>query len=166
MRPEIHVCVQNPISKVLLIILKANIESNILPLSAFSFFYHIPSSAIDNLKDATIFTRLHLQATPQAVQNAVSSMPELQNTFLLVHLNRILLFDHDREQHSAHLRAVLAMLQRKGIEFILHLSAWFKPSWKEAGFDIWQPGEVGHVLALVLREHLGPELLEALDLGQ
>ncbi|KAL9022954.1 MAG: hypothetical protein Q9196_007452 [Gyalolechia fulgens] len=76
-----------------------------------SVFYPDPVQAAINLKNATIFTRINIIATPQTVRAALESTSVLQNTFCLGHLNNVLIFDGDTQEHTLHVRAVLQMLR-------------------------------------------------------
>ena len=132
--------------------------------SGCSVFYPKPALAADNLKNAMLFTRLHLRTTPQTTQAVLDSAPQLRNTFLLGHLNNVLIFDTDHEQHVAHVNAVLDMLRGKDIKADIELCAFHKPSWTEAGFYIDPIGKDGQQAFLVtLREHLAPDALAAID---
>lgn len=139
-------------------------SSNSLPSSVASVFYPDSASAADNLKNATLFTRIHIRATPQDAQDALNSAPQLRNTFLLGHLSDVLIFDNDKEQHITHVSAVLEMLRGKDMKADIELCAFDKPSWTEAGFHIDPVGKDGQqAFMIVLREHLAPDTLAAID---
>jgi hypothetical protein len=80
-------------------------SSHHLGSSVASIFYSKSASAADNLKNATLFTRIHIRATPQAAQDALNSAPQLRNTFLFVNLSDILVFEKDKEQHETNVAA-------------------------------------------------------------
>src|ERR1700712_2921909 len=96
-------------------------SSNRLPSEVASVFYPDPASAADNLKNATLFTRIHIRATPQAARDALNSAPQLRNTFVLGYLSDVLIFDNDKEQHTTHVRAVLEMLRGKDMKADIEL---------------------------------------------
>ncbi|TEY87349.1 hypothetical protein BOTCAL_0003g00290 [Botryotinia calthae] len=145
-------------------------SNNPLQNSGASVFYPSLPSAAENLKNATLFTRLHIRATPQVAQQAIDSTPTLRNTFLLVHLNDVLIFDTEKEAHIVHVSAVLKMLEEKGMKADINLCAFDKPDWTSAGFYIDPIGNENENRAggkqafmIVLREHLTEEALAAID---
>ncbi|KAL8769236.1 MAG: hypothetical protein Q9209_004737 [Squamulea sp. 1 TL-2023] len=129
--------------------------------SGVSVFYPSPVRAATNLTNATIFTRINIIADPQVVQAALESTPALQNTFCLGHLNNILVFDGDKDNHTSHVRTVLQMLTDKSLKADIHGCAFNKDSWVEAGFHIEPVGGNGQkAFMVVLREHCAPGALE------
>ncbi|KAI4166613.1 MAG: hypothetical protein LQ343_007908, partial [Gyalolechia ehrenbergii] len=101
-----------------------------------SLFYPTPAQAATNLENAKIFTRIYVLATSENVKTALESTPTVQNIFCLGHLNNILVFDDEKEEHWVHVRAVLQMLKDKGLTADAHRCAFTKASWAEAGFQI------------------------------
>lgn len=146
-------------------------SNNSLRNSGASVFYPSPPSAAENLKNASLFTRLHIRATPQVAQQAINSTPTLRNTFLLGHLNDVLIFDTEKGAHITHVKAVLKMLEEKGMTADINLCAFDKPDWTSAGFHIDPIGNENEnkggrgkqAFMVVLREHLTEEALAAID---
>ncbi len=59
-----------------------------------------------------------------------------------------------------HVRAVLQMLQNRGMRANLKRCAFTKPNWAEAGFHIEALGrEDKQAFMVLLREHIAPEAL-------
>lgn len=104
--------------------------------SGATVFYPEPQVAAQMLQAATVFTRINVRATSETVMEALNRSPHLQNTFLLGHLNNILVFDADQEEHTTHVKAVLQMLTDEKLKADIKLCAFTKPSWVEAGFRI------------------------------
>lgn len=68
----------------------------------------------------------------------------------------MLVFNAAQEEHMTHVRAVLQMLQTRGMKANLKRCAFTKPSWAEAGFRIEALGrEDKQAFMVLLREHLG-----------
>ncbi|KAI4157935.1 MAG: hypothetical protein L6R39_000567 [Caloplaca ligustica] len=130
--------------------------------SGVSVFFPTPVQAATNLQNATLFTRLNARATPQAVKAALESTPTLRNTFCLGHLNNVLIFGSNGEDHCTHVRAVLQMMRDKGMTADIHKCAFTKPKWDDAGFHIERVRGDGEAFMVVLREHLAPDALAGL----
>jgi len=125
-----------------------------------SVFYPDQPQAATNLKTATLFTRINIRATPSEVKAALDSSPEIRNTFCLAHYSDVLVFNATKEEHMTHVRAVLQMLQNRGMKANLKRCAFTKPSWAEAGFHIEALGrEDKQAFMVLLREHIAPEAL-------
>ncbi|KAL9576151.1 MAG: hypothetical protein Q9212_007341 [Teloschistes hypoglaucus] len=120
-----------------------------------SVFYPSPASAGTNLKNATLFTRINIIASPEVTKAALESTPTLQNTFCLGHLNNVLIFDNDGEEHTSHVSAVLEMLVARDLKAYIHGCAFDKASWTDAGFQFDNAGR--EAFMVVLREHLAPD---------
>lgn len=67
--------------------------------------------AAAGLRQADIFTRIYTTATSKDLQDAVDNMPELQNTFMLVWGNHIIVFDKGPDNHYEHVTAVLNVIR-------------------------------------------------------
>ncbi|KAL8692041.1 MAG: hypothetical protein Q9218_002850 [Villophora microphyllina] len=96
--------------------------------SGVSVFYPHVAQAATNLKNATLFTRINVIASPETVKTALESTPTLLNTFCLGHLNNVLVFDSDREQHVPHVCTLLNMMRDKGLKADIDLCAFDKPN--------------------------------------
>jgi hypothetical protein len=110
--------------------------------SPASVFYPSPVSAATNLKTATLFTRLHILASPSDVQTAIANNPNLRATFMLGHHSDVLVFDKEKELHTAHVRMVLQMCKEKDLRCALQKCAFDMPDWTAAGFHIEEIGRV------------------------
>jgi len=126
-----------------------------------SVFYPDQPQAAANLKNASIFTRINVTAAPSAVKAALDSSPDIRNTFCLAHYSDVLIFNDANEEHRTHVRAVLQMLQDRGMKANLKRCAFTKPSWAEAGFQIEALGGEGkQAFMVLLREQIAPEALD------
>lgn len=126
-----------------------------------SVFYPDRPQAATNLKNATIFTRINIRAAPSEVKAALDNSPEIRNTFCLAHYSDVLVFNDAQEEHMTHVRAVLRMLQNRGMKANLKRCAFTKPNWAEAGFHIEALGrEDKQAFMVLLREHIMPEALD------
>jgi len=136
-----------------------------IPSAATIFFPALPAAA-QNLQTATLFTRIHIRATPQIVKDALENTPNLKQSFLLGHHSDVLVFDRVEEEHVTHVRALLQMLRDKDLKADLEKCAFNKKTWAEAGFHIDPVQGRGKVaFMVVLREHLTPDALAMVDGG-
>lgn len=72
------VCTPNHENKAQLIMRNIDMASrNTPPSSVASVFYPDSVSAADNLKNATLFTRIHIRADPQVVKDMINSTPKI-----------------------------------------------------------------------------------------
>ncbi|KAL8628826.1 hypothetical protein Q9189_005458 [Teloschistes chrysophthalmus] len=110
--------------------------------------YPSPASAT-NLKNATLFTRINIIASPEVTKAALQNTPTLQNTFCLGHTNNVLIFDNDAQEHTSHVRAVLEMLMARDLKAYIHGCAFNKASWTDAGFRI---ENIGRAFMVALTE--------------
>ena len=100
----------------------------------FSVFYPKRPQAAMNLENATLFTRINVLVTQHELIATLNSTPSVQNTFCLIHLSDILVFDANKEEHTNHVMTVLQLLDERNME--ADICAFNKPSWKEAGLSI------------------------------
>ncbi|KAI4189863.1 MAG: hypothetical protein LQ346_005042 [Caloplaca aetnensis] len=129
-----------------------------------SVFYPSQAQAASNLRNATIFTRIHILATPKDVKTVLESTPTIQETFCLRHLNNVLIFDSDEEEHISHVRAVLRLIGDNDMEADTDDSMFHKRSWMGAGFRIaLVDGNHHEAFMVALLEHLAPDAFE--DVG-
>ncbi|KAI4111171.1 MAG: hypothetical protein LQ345_006860 [Seirophora villosa] len=126
-----------------------------LQSTGISLFYPSVAQAATNLRDATIFTRINLLETPEHVAITLESTPALLNQFCLGHLNNVLIFSRDEQEHMAHVQAVLQAISDKGIRADIDKCAFHKANWAEAGFQISPVGRNDQgAFMVVLREHI------------
>ena len=126
------------------------------------FFPEDPQAA-ENLKAATIFTRINIRATPQEVNEMFAHSPSISFTFCLGHLNDVLLFDVVEADHIPHVRTLLQSLQEKGMKANLQRCAFNQSSWANAGFHIQPLSAPGKkAFMVVLRENIAPEARQSL----
>ena len=126
-------------------------------------FYPADPKAAENLKTATIFTRINIQATPQKVNEMFANSPNLSNTFCLGHLSDVLLFDVVEADHIPHVRTLLQSLIEKGMKADITRCAFNKPSWANAGFHIVPVGGPDkQAFMVLLRENIAPEARQSL----
>ena len=125
-------------------------------------FYPADPKAAENLKSATIFTRINIRATPQKV-NEILNSPSISNTFCLGHLNDVLLFDVLEAEHTPHIRALLLLLTEKSMKADIPHCAFNQSSWANAGFHI-EPlsGRGNQAFMVLLRENIGSEARQSL----
>ncbi|KAL9008368.1 MAG: hypothetical protein Q9173_006501 [Seirophora scorigena] len=120
-----------------------------------SLFYPSETQAATKLKDASIFTRINLFETPEHVATTLESTPALHNQFCLGHLNNVLIFSRDEQEHTAHVQAVMQAFFDKGMRADIHKCAFHKANWAEAGFQISPVGRDDQgAFMVVLREHI------------
>ncbi|KAI4181127.1 MAG: hypothetical protein LQ348_005071 [Seirophora lacunosa] len=120
-----------------------------------SLFYPSVAQAATNLQEATIFTRINLLETPEHVATTLESTPALLNQFCLGHLNHVLIFSRDEQEHTAHVRAVMQAFLDKGMRADIDKYAFHKANWAEAGFQISPVGRDDQgAFMVVLREHI------------
>lgn len=135
-----------------------------LQSSGATIFYPAARLAAENLQTAILFTRIYIRATPQVVADALEKSTHLANTFLLGHYNNVLVFNHDQEEHTTHVRGVLQILSDKDLKADINHCAFDKPSWAEAGFHIDPIMAAGKVaFMVVLTENLAPDALALVE---
>ncbi len=138
-------------------------SNNRLPISIFR---PTTASASDNLKNATHYSRIHLSAKAEAAKKALDKATHLQDTFILGHLSEVLIFDNDPKEHDAHIKAVFDMSKANEMKADPELCCLDQPSWADVGFHIEQiSNDTQQAFLVVLREHVEPETLAAIDRG-
>lgn len=104
----------------------------------------------DNLKRATIYTRFAINGTTKCLTEGLRETPVLKNTFLLPHLNKILVFDNDPKVHAEHMEAIEQAFR----------DWWFRcrsgscrrsTNWRDAGFRIDELGGTKPRFMVILR---------------
>ncbi|KAL8954668.1 MAG: hypothetical protein Q9193_007146 [Seirophora villosa] len=120
-----------------------------------SLFYPSVAQPATNLQEATIFTRINLLETPENVATNLESAPALHKQFCLGHLNNVLIFSRDEEEHTAHVLAVMQVFLDKGMRADIDKCALHMASWTEAGFQISPVVRDDQgAFVVVLREHI------------
>jgi len=106
-----------------------------------SVFTPANPTAIDNLQQATIFTRLETRFPLQRIQTALNSSPDVHQTFCTCHLGTLLIFDTNPDTHVEHVRAVLQMLGANSITAVLSACVFNAPTSELAGFQLMYVGQ-------------------------
>lgn len=125
-----------------------------------SVFYPSPPQAATRLKNATIFTRIHVLTTPLELKVALDGSPNIRNTFCVGHYSDVLVFDIVKEAHTTHVRAVLQMMKDRDLRSDIDRCAFNKPNWKEAGFYIQTVGPEKEAFMILLREDMAPDAFD------
>lgn len=125
-----------------------------------SVFYPSAPQAARRLKNATLFTRIHTLATPLELKAALDRSPGIRNTFCFGHYSDVLVFDIVKEVHTAHVGAVLQMMEDWGLRGDLQRCAFEKSNWAEAGFCIRTVGPEREAFMILLRGDMAPDAFD------
>jgi hypothetical protein len=115
-----------------------------------SVFFPVDRSAYDNLRKATLFTRLHIRHSGQQVASALNLTPSVKQNFCLAHQNIILVFDTKHETHTEHVKAVLQMLLDNNMFADIKGCAFNVADAQKAGFQLDSIGNYGAIMVVDL----------------
>jgi len=133
---------------------------DIMVATGASVFYPSPPQAAARLKNATLFTRIHMLATPSKPKAALDGSPDVRNTFCLGHYSDVLVFDVVKEAHTTHVCAGLQMMEDWDLRADIDRCAFDKPNWAEAGFYIKTVGRDRQAFMVLLREDMAPDAFD------
>lgn len=125
-----------------------------------SVFYPSPPQAATRLKNATLFTRIHMLATPLELKAALNNSPNIRNTFCFGHYSDVLVFDVVKEAHTTHVRAVLQTMEDRNLRGDIRRCAFDKLNWKDAGFYIRTVDPEKNAFMVLLREDMAPDAFD------
>lgn len=100
-------------------------------------------STYDNIKNATLFTRLHLNHALPVVAAMLDKTPAVEQNWCMAHQNIILVFDCDKEAHVSHVRIVLQAIIDNNMTADIDGCVFYAPDAAKAGFvlDVVGTGE-------------------------